>query len=113
MNSLSISMKRVTILTIDDLLKRVKNSDDIPEIKRAYEFANEKLGNQMRKNGDTVLSHCLEVANILIDLNVDNTTIISSILHELLDYTNVPIEEIDHEFGHDVAKIIESITKTT
>ncbi len=98
-------------MKIEDLIKRVKNSDDIPVLKRAYEFAFQKLGDTKRKNGDTVLSHSLEVASILLDLNVDNTTIVAAILHELMDYSDTTKEEIGNEFGNDVARIVESITK--
>ena len=98
-------------MTINDFVKRVKDSDDIPLIKKAYKYANNHLGDLKRKNGDLLIEHSLEVANILLDLNVDNITIISAILHELIEYTDVKVEDICKEFGEEVGRIVESITK--
>lgn len=101
----------MVIITIDYLLAKIKNPDDIPVIKKAYDLACKLLKDITRKNGDTEISHCLEVANILFDLNVDTTTLVSAILHEAEDYGEFDMSIITEEFGEDVTKIINSVAK--
>ncbi|MBQ6840779.1 MAG: bifunctional (p)ppGpp synthetase/guanosine-3',5'-bis(diphosphate) 3'-pyrophosphohydrolase [Bacilli bacterium] len=98
-------------ITIEKLLLKIKNPDDIPVIKKAYELAAETLKDRVRKNGDPEISHCLEVANILLDLNVDTTTIVSALLHEGADKDDYDTEMILQEFGDDVYTIIKSVAK--
>ena len=98
-------------MTIESLIKRIKNPDDIPSIKKAYNYAETNLAFKKRKNGESVISHSLEVANILIDLNVDLNTIIGAILHELLEYSNLTVDDISKEFGNEIAIICESVNR--
>ena len=98
-------------MKIDVILNKLKNPDDIKDVKKAYEYANEKLSGIMRKNGETEISHCLEVANILLDLNVSKETIICAILHSVLDFNDINPKEIISLFGEDTYKIISSLSK--
>ena len=99
------------MMTFNYVLNKIKNPDDIKDIKEAYEYANSKLSGVMRKNGDTEISHCLEVANILIDLNVDKETIICAILHSVLDFNDIAEKEIVENFSLETYKIIFSLSK--
>ena len=99
------------IITIDDLTNKIANIDDVLKIKKAYDFALEILGDSKRKNGDTVINHCLEVANILIDLNVDTPTIIAAILHEVENYDENADKKIKELFGEEVRVIAASVSK--
>lgn len=99
------------MMTFNYVLNKIKNPDDIKDIKEAYEYANSKLSGVMRKNGDTEISHCLEVANILIDLNVDKETIICAILHSVLDFNDIDEKEIVERFSLETYKIIFSLSK--
>lgn len=98
------------IITIDDLLKKITDLDNLDKIKKAYIFAENKLKNQKRLSGDTKISHVLEVASILCDLNVDSTTIIASLLFEAVD-EDYDKQEIINVFGEDVYTIVSSIKK--
>ena len=98
-------------MTFNYVLNKIKNPDDIKDIKASYEYANSKLSGIMRKNGDTEISHCLEVANILIDLNVDKETIICAILHSVLDFNDIDEKEIVENFSLETYKIIFSLSK--
>ncbi|MDY4544530.1 MAG: RelA/SpoT family protein [Bacilli bacterium] len=98
-------------MTFNYILNKIKNPDDIKDIKASYEYANSKLSGIMRKNGDTEISHCLEVANILIDLNVDKETIICAILHSVLDFNDIDEKEIVENFSLETYKIIFSLSK--
>ena len=99
------------MMTFNYVLNKIKNPDDIKDIKASYEYANSKLSGIMRKNGDTEISHCLEVANILIDLNVDKETIICAILHSVLDFNDIDEKEIVENFSLETYKIIFSLSK--
>ena len=99
------------MMTFNYVLNKIKNTDDIKDIKASYEYANSKLSGIMRKNGDTEISHCLEVANILIDLNVDKETIICAILHSVLDFNDIDEKEIVENFSLETYKIIFSLSK--
>ena len=99
------------MMTFNYILNKIKNPDDIKDIKASYEYANSKLSGIMRKNGDTEISHCLEVANILIDLNVDKETIICAILHSVLDFNDIDEKEIIENFSLETYKIIFSLSK--
>lgn len=99
------------MMTFNYILNKIKNPDDIKDIKESYEYANSKLSGIMRKNGDTEISHCLEVANILIDLNVDKETIICAILHSVLDFNDIDEKEIVENFSLETYKIIFSLSK--
>jgi GTP pyrophosphokinase len=65
----------------------------------------------MRKSGDLYLSHPLEVAHILADLRLDVTTLCAALLHDTIEDTRVPFSVISQEFGADVARLVEGVTK--
>ena len=71
----------------------------------------EKHGDKKRLNGDPYITHPLEVANILTDLNVDYITITCALLHETVNHAGTSIDEIREEFGEEVANIVYSISK--
>ena len=99
------------IITLEDLTKKISNIDDVLSVKKAYNFALEILGDAKRKNGDTVITHCLEVANILTDLNVDTPTIIAAILHEVEIYDENADKKIKELFGEEIRVIASSVSK--
>ena len=72
-------------ITYDELYEKVKKiikkEEELDAINRAYAFALEKHGDRKRLNGDDYMSHPLEVANILVGLNVDYVAIVCAILH--------------------------------
>ena len=102
-------------ITYDELYvkvtKFIKKEEELDVINAAYGFALEKHGNKLRRNGDPYISHPLEVANILTELNVDYITIACAILHETVNHGGVSLDEIKNEFGEEIYKIIYSISK--
>jgi len=99
------------MVTIDDLLKRLNSDDEREQVKKAYEFADKVHKGMKRLTKDDYITHPLEVANIVMDLNVDVTTIVSALLHETINNGNVTREELEEEFGEEVAKIVESVSR--
>lgn len=101
-------------ITFEELLNNLKitNEDSLKEIRKAYEFALKEHEGLKRLSGDDYITHPLHVANILSDLNVDDVTIIASLLHEVLNNgKNATLEEVEEKFGSEVAKIVNSVSK--
>lgn len=108
-------MRREKPITYDELYEKVKKivkkEDELDVINRAYGFALAKHGDKKRLNGDPYISHPLEVAYILTDLNVDYITIACALLHETINHTDTSIDEVREEFGDEIANIVYSVSK--
>ena len=92
-------------------LRQTRPSGDTDLLRRAYEFAGEQHRTQMRQSGDPFLSHPLEVAHLLADMRLDVTALCAALLHDVVEDTQIPIEQISDVFGADVAKIVAGVTK--
>lgn len=98
----------------NDLIERVRKyhpSDDISMIEKAYNIAHEAHQGQVRKSGEPYIIHPLYVAIILAGLELDKETIIAGLLHDVVEDTVMTIEEIQQEFGGDVALLVDGVTK--
>ncbi|MBN2395848.1 MAG: bifunctional (p)ppGpp synthetase/guanosine-3',5'-bis(diphosphate) 3'-pyrophosphohydrolase [Candidatus Atribacteria bacterium] len=78
---------------------------------KAYLFSQNAHQNQKRYSGQPYLSHPLEVADILADLNMDVITIVAGLLHDVVEDTNLNLEEIKDAFGEEVAMLVNGVTK--
>lgn len=90
---------------------RYLNESDIRQIERAYEYAKRAHEGQYRKSGEPYIVHPVEVAGILVDLEMDATTIIGGLLHDVVEDTAVTLEDIKNEFGEEVASLVDGVTK--
>ena len=104
-------MIKIDTITFEELETRLKKRENYDEIKRAYLRAKEEHKGMKRLSGDDFITHPLEVTKILMDLNVDDTTIIASILHEVINNGNMTYDDIKDEFSEEVAKIVNSVSK--
>lgn len=102
-------------ITIEKVLERasvyLKQEKNIQIIKDAYELANKKHAGQFRKSGEPYINHPLNVAYLLADLNTGPQTIAAGLLHDVVEDTDVSLEEVREKFGDDVAKIVDGVTK--
>ncbi|MDD4649030.1 MAG: RelA/SpoT family protein, partial [Desulfoplanes sp.] len=80
-------------------------------IQKAYIFSASAHAGQIRLSGEPYLSHPLEVANILVDLQLDAPSIAAGLLHDTIEDTSATRAELVTEFGEDVAKVVEGVTK--
>ncbi|MEO6386712.1 MAG: bifunctional (p)ppGpp synthetase/guanosine-3',5'-bis(diphosphate) 3'-pyrophosphohydrolase [Croceibacterium sp.] len=97
-----------------ELVERVKAYDpdaDEALLNRAYVYTVQKHGTQKRASGDPYFSHPIEVAGLMTDLKLDQDTVITALLHDTVEDTLVTIEEIEHNFGVNVAKLVDGVTK--
>jgi len=78
---------------------------------RAYESAATAHNGQLRNSGEAYISHPLAVATILAGLGLDDITIAAALLHDAVEDTGLGLDEIDAEFGPDVASIVDGVTK--
>lgn len=99
-----------------ELVERVRAYDpsaDEDALNRAYVFAMKAHGSQKRASGDPYFMHPLEVAGILTDYRLDTDTIITALLHDTIEDTEVTSEDIEHAFGERVARLVGGVTKLT
>ena len=99
-----------------DLIKSIRKyhpSDDISQIEKAYRIAREAHKDQKRKSGEPYIIHPLCVAIILADLELDKETIIAGILHDVVEDTIMTLDEVEKEFGAEVALLVDGVTKLT
>jgi len=96
---------------IIDKVKEYRSSFDKELIEKAYEFAKRKHQGQFRKSGEPYFSHPAEVAYILAELKMDVPTIVAGLLHDTLEDTDTTYQELEEEFGREVAFIVKGVTK--
>lgn len=89
----------------------INNKGSRELIKKAYQFAKIHHEGQKRKSGEDYIYHLLEVCYILASLQAGPETIVAGFLHDVVEDTDVPLEEINHLFGEDVCKIVDSLTR--
>ena len=84
---------------------------DLERVKRAYEFSAAAHRGQKRLSGDDFISHSVAVARILVELQMDTTTIVAALLHDVVEDADVTISEIGDIFGEEVEGIVDGLTK--
>ncbi len=109
-----IATNVLTVTRFRDLLRKIRSyrpTEDLSSIKKAYEFSSEHHKGQARESGEPYLAHPLQVATILAEMQLDTTAITAGLLHDAVEDTSVTIDEIQAEFGEQVAHIVEGVTK--
>ncbi len=98
----------------EDLLKYLKSQGknyDLELIGRAYDTAAVQHENQFRKSGEPYIIHPVETAKILAELGMDDQTVISGLLHDVVEDTDYTDEDLKENFGEDVALLVDGVTK--
>lgn len=98
----------------ESLKKRVleyNTNFDIAKLEKAYELARTAHEGQMRESGEPYLTHPLEVAYILADLELDCDTLVGALLHDVVEDTSYTVADINREFGESVGIIVDGVTK--
>jgi guanosine-3',5'-bis(diphosphate) 3'-pyrophosphohydrolase len=94
-----------------EAIEKSNKSYDLPRIEAAYELAKKAHEGQVRSSGDLYISHPIAVAVILVGLGMDSDTIIGGLLHDVVEDTSVTLEDIEKQFGADVAELVDGVTK--
>ena len=111
-----MTVRRNKLMRQATLVERVRAYDpdaDESVLNRAYVFAMQAHGPQLRASGDPYFSHPLEVAGILTDLKLDTATIATALLHDTVEDTSATIADIETRFGHEIAALVDGVTKLT
>ncbi len=101
-------------ITIEKIIKKMKENNrksDSNLIQRAYDFAKINHKEQKRMSGEEYIIHPLSVAYILADLELDDSTIASALLHDVVEDTDITHEDIVNEFGEEIADMVDGVTK--
>ena len=107
-------MSKNKTYTADDVLamcKEYMNETHIKFIEKAIYFATFAHKEQIRKSGEAYIVHPIQVAGILAELKLDPDTIATGFLHDVVEDTGFSIDDIEYEFGKDVAFLVEGVTK--
>ncbi|MFY9295174.1 MAG: bifunctional (p)ppGpp synthetase/guanosine-3',5'-bis(diphosphate) 3'-pyrophosphohydrolase [Caldicoprobacterales bacterium] len=91
--------------------QQLYGDEGVRKIKEAYTFAENAHKSQLRSSGEPYIIHPLEVALILMDLGLDVDTIVAGLLHDVVEDTGVPVEELTVLFGAEVAGLVDGVTK--
>ncbi|MFH5182271.1 RelA/SpoT family protein [Paenibacillus sp. TAB 01] len=99
---------------IEQLLEKAAGyvkENDLKRIREAYEFAEQAHSGQVRKSGEPYILHPLAVAEILVNMQMDTTSIIAALLHDVVEDTTVSLETVEAKFGKTCAMLVDGLTK--
>jgi len=97
-----------------ELKKLIGNSGrqyDLEMIDRAYRFAEEWHGRQMRESGEPFINHPVTVASLLVDLGLDTESLCAALLHDVVEDTGATLPEVRSKFGPEIALLVDGVTK--
>lgn len=101
--------------TLNDLIDKarvyIKSEDDIKLIEKAYEFASKAHAGQLRLTGDEYVLHPLNVALILTEVYADSQTLATALLHDVINFTNTTLEEVEENFGTEIKELVDGISR--
>ena len=102
------------ILTASDLYSKISKYDNFVcerTIEKAYYLSEKAHSNQFRSSGEKYFTHPLAVAEYLIEMKLDSATIITALLHDVVEDSDITLDEISKEFGNEISKLVDGVTK--
>ena len=107
-------MENMSNLLVNELIDNVQTyqkKEDIEKIRNAITFSKKAHSKQFRDSGEPYINHPLEVANLLTEIKLDSSSIASGLLHDTVEDTRTTINQIESEFGEEVSRLVEGLTK--
>ncbi|MBO8155966.1 MAG: bifunctional (p)ppGpp synthetase/guanosine-3',5'-bis(diphosphate) 3'-pyrophosphohydrolase [Bacillaceae bacterium] len=107
-------MAKEKVLTAEEVIQKASrylSEKDTAFIRKAYEFAAEAHKHQTRKSGEPYIHHPIQVAGILVDLEMDPATIAGGFLHDVVEDTEVTLTDLKETFNEEVAMLVDGVTK--
>lgn len=101
-------------MTYTELKKQIKASGrsyDFELIDKAYKLAEKCHRGQKRESGEDYITHPVSVAALLVELGMDTETLCAALLHDVVEDTDLPLEDISREFGDEIAQLVDGVTK--
>jgi len=102
------------LLTASDLYNKISKYDNFVcerTIERAYYLSEKAHSNQFRSSGEKYFTHPLAVAEYLVQMKLDSSTIITALLHDVVEDSDITLDEISKEFGSEISKLVDGVTK--
>ncbi|MGD0617835.1 MAG: bifunctional (p)ppGpp synthetase/guanosine-3',5'-bis(diphosphate) 3'-pyrophosphohydrolase, partial [Bryobacteraceae bacterium] len=93
------------------LVREMRPNDDLAPLEKAYRIASEAHAKQTRASGEPYISHPIEVAFILAEMQMDNVCLLTALLHDTVEDTGLTVEQLRREFGDEVARCVDGVTK--
>jgi GTP pyrophosphokinase len=97
--------------TLIEEIPKYQPGADLDVLQRAYRFSEVSHQGQQRASGEPYLSHPLEVAHLLVGFKMDVTTVTAGLLHDVLEDTAATKDELEREFGKEIADLVDGVTK--
>ncbi|MEC3734828.1 bifunctional (p)ppGpp synthetase/guanosine-3',5'-bis(diphosphate) 3'-pyrophosphohydrolase [Bacillus safensis] len=107
-------MANEQVLTAQQVIDKAReylSAEHIQFIERAYEYAENAHKEQYRKSGENYIIHPIQVAGILVDLEMDPSTIAGGFLHDVVEDTDVTLQDLKEHFNEEVAMLVDGVTK--
>ena len=104
------------MIDVEDLIALVRNYNprtNADLLRRAYAYGAQMHDGQIRKSGEPYFTHPVAVAAILTEQRLDDATIVTALLHDTIEDTKSTYSEIERQFGHEVAELVDGVTKLT
>src|SRR5436305_1148190 len=100
-----------SVIEIEAILKHLPklSFSDQQMVERAYQRAASAHEGQKRKSGEPYMIHCVAVAQTLAELRMDAQTISAALLHDVVEDTPITLEDIEKEFGIEVARLVDGV----
>src|SRR3954452_24220172 len=102
------------VLTADQVIDKTRiylNEEHVELVQKAYEFAKHAHKEQYRKSGEPYIIHPIQVAGILVDLDMDPATIAAGFLHDVVEDTEITLKDLEKAFNEEVAMLVDGVTK--
>jgi GTP pyrophosphokinase len=103
----------ISSLELIERIKKYQTNFDSDSVLKAYNFSLQAHSLQARSSGEPYFSHPLAVAKILTELKLDAASVITALLHDTVEDTEVTLEDIEKNFGEEIAKLVDGVTKLT
>lgn len=110
-NCITFTMKNITIEDVIKSLKGHPSAARIAVIKKAYDYAQKAHNGQKRRSGQDYIQHPLATAQILAEIGMGGKTISAGLLHDVPEDTQYSIEDIERDFGEEIANLVDGVTK--
>jgi GTP pyrophosphokinase len=110
---LNIPQAEELFRTLEEKVRELRPKEDLKVLDRAYRFAAEAHKNQKRRSGEPYITHPLAVAHILADMQMDLVSLQTGLMHDVLEDSAITLDQIRQDFGDDVARCVDGVTKLT
>ena len=92
-------------------MERYPERLDVDQVRKAYEMAAEAHEGQKRASGEDYVTHVVEVATLLAQFKLDTASLVSALIHDVVEDTDITLTDIEEEFGYEVGQIVDGVTK--